>query len=320
MNEKYVKRRFLTPRSPASFTTVSNFVRNNKQFKDYKFVSNVLSDLKTYGMFAPVKKIFPRRRVIVSFPNQIHACDLADVSRYAKTPGNQNTHFLCVFSDLFSKYMWVYPMKNKGTSEMLRVMKKHLDSKKNRCQKIWMDREKSAYSKEVLKYLDSVNVKLYSTGSPLKSVFAEIAIRILKTKIEKWMHFAQSKKYISVLQNLVESYNDTINSKTKFTPNQVMTNPKLTSEAWYNQYKDIMDNDPLKPNLSTGDTVRIANNKLIFDKGYQQTHTEELFIVDEVVETETVPMYRLKSIDGQKINSLFYSQQLFVVPSAKNIN
>jgi hypothetical protein len=92
-------------------------------------------------MYAPVRKRFPRRRVITTFVNEIHACDLANVSKYALTPGNKRTRFLCVYTDLFSKYMGVYPMKDKGSSEMLRVMKEHLGDE-NRCRKVWMDREK----------------------------------------------------------------------------------------------------------------------------------------------------------------------------------
>jgi hypothetical protein len=320
MSKESIKQKFLDPHHPASFTTVSNFVKNNDDLKDPQFVKDVLTDLRTYGMYAPVRKRFPRRRVITSFVNEIHACDLADVSKYALTPGNKRTRFLCVYTDLFSKYMWVYPMKDKGSSEMLRVMKEHLGDEKNRCRKIWMDRERSAYSKIVLSYLASINVTLYSTGSPLKSVFAEVAIRILKTRIEKWIHYSGSKKYIPILENLVDSYNGTVNSKTKFTPRQLMNNPKLSDQAWNNQYRDLIAKPPGKPTLAVGQYVRIANNKLIFEKGYEQTHTQEIFIIDQVVETESVPMYRLRSIDGNKIASLFYAQQLFVVPSLDNSN
>jgi hypothetical protein len=99
-----------------------------------------------------------------------------------------------------------------------------------------------------------------------------------------------------------------------------MNNPKLSDQAWHNQYKDLIAKSPGKPTLSAGQYVRIANNKLICDKGYEQTHTQEIFIIDQVVETESVPMYRLRSIDGTKIASLFYAQQLFVVPSLDNSN
>jgi hypothetical protein len=320
MNERYVKRRYFEPNAPASFTAIGNFIRNNKQFKDKSFVADTLSDLKTYGMFAPVRRKFKRRRVIENFARITEGVDLADMSKYAKVPGNKNTHFLCIFVCIFSKYMSVYPMKSKDTSEMLRVMKLHLNNAKTRPKKLWMDKERSAYSKPVLAYLASINVKLYSTGSPIKSAFAESAVRIIKTRIEKWMHYANSRKYIPILSELVTSYNNTVNTKTKFKPVELLNDSEKASQAWYNQYKSLIETKSPKPKLKVGDWVRIANNVILFRKGYEQTHSEEIFKIIKVIETESVPVYKLSDQQGEEISSLFYEQQLFVLPTNKNIN
>jgi hypothetical protein len=320
MNEIDVSKHYFDPKTPASFTTIGNFIKNNKQFKDKKFVHDVLSDLKTYGMFAPVKRTFKRRRVVESFPRITEGCDLADLSRYAKTPGNKNTHFLCIFIDIFSKFMPVYPMKSKNSAEMLRVVQIHLSDPVTRPMKIWMDKEKAMYSKPVLEYLKSINVKLYSTGSPIKSAFAENAVKVIKSKISKWMHYTNSKKYIPILQDLVDSYNNTVNSATKFKPVELLSDSDKISKAWHNQYKHLIDSSPPNPKLSVGQYVRIANSVILFRKGYEQSHSEEIFKVNEIILTESVPMYRLVDLQGEKLASLFYENQLFVVPSIKNTN
>jgi hypothetical protein len=123
-------------------------------------------------------------------------------------------------------------MKSKDTSEILRVMKLHLNNATTRPKKIWMDKERSAYSKPVLAYLASINVKIYSTGSPIKSAFAKSAVRIIKTRIEKWMLHANSRKYIPILSDLVTSYNNTVNTKTKFKPVELLNDSEKASEAW----------------------------------------------------------------------------------------
>jgi hypothetical protein len=45
MSKESIKQKFLDPHHPASFTTVSNFVRNNQDMKDPKFVKEVLTEL-----------------------------------------------------------------------------------------------------------------------------------------------------------------------------------------------------------------------------------------------------------------------------------
>jgi hypothetical protein len=87
---------------------------------------------------------------------------------------------------MLSKFMSVYPMKSKNSAEMLGVVQIHLSDPVTRPMIwIWMDKEKALYSKPVLEYLKSINVKLYCTGSPIKSAFAENAVKVIKSKISK---------------------------------------------------------------------------------------------------------------------------------------
>jgi hypothetical protein len=172
------------------------------------------------------------------------------MSKYAKVPSNKNTHFLCIFVCIFSKYMSVYPMKFKDTSEILRVMKPHLNNTK--------------------------------TGT----AFAESAVRIIKTRIEKWMHYANCMKYIPILSDLMTSYNNTVNTKTKFKPIELLNDSETASEAWYNQFKSLIETKSPKPKLKMGNWGRIAINVILFRKGYEETHSEEIFKIIKVIKTE----------------------------------
>ena len=61
--------------------------------------------------------------------------------------------------------------------------------------------------------------------------------------------------------------------------------------------------------ISIGDQVRIAKKKKIFDKGYTQKWTEEVFKISRIQFTISVT-YKLTDYNGEKIQSSFYEQEL----------
>ena len=54
---------------------------------------------------------FKRRKVYSSFRDNVLGVDLADMQSLSKY--NKGTKYLLCAIDLFSKYMWVVPLKNK---------------------------------------------------------------------------------------------------------------------------------------------------------------------------------------------------------------
>ena len=59
----------------------------------------------------PIVKKFLKRRVYSSFKDNIWGDDLADMQLISKF--NKGTRFLLCVIDVFSKYAWVVPLKDK---------------------------------------------------------------------------------------------------------------------------------------------------------------------------------------------------------------
>ena len=59
----------------------------------------------------PVKRKFNKRRVMVSGIDKIWAADLADMTALSKD--NEGVNFLLLVIDIFSKYGYLVPLKNK---------------------------------------------------------------------------------------------------------------------------------------------------------------------------------------------------------------
>ena len=76
-------------------------------------------------------------KVYFSFKDNIWCVDLADmklISKHQKGIG----YILCVI-DLFSKYAWVVPLKDKKGVSIVNAFQKILDSSKRKPNKIWVD-------------------------------------------------------------------------------------------------------------------------------------------------------------------------------------
>ena len=64
-----------------------------------------------------------------------------------------------------------------------------------------------------------------------------------------------------------------------------------------------------KPKFSIGDKVRISLLKNTFEKSYTSNWSQEIFIID-YIKTSNVHYYFLKDLQGEKIDGMFYEQEL----------
>ena len=97
---------------------------------------------------------------------------------------------LCAI-DLFSKYVWVVPLKDKGGITIINAFQKIISKRKPN--KIWLDQGGELYNNIFKRFLKINNIEMYSLYNEGKSVVAERFIRTLKNKIFKHMR-AVSKK------------------------------------------------------------------------------------------------------------------------------
>ena len=71
----------------------------------------------------PIIRNFKRRKVYSSFKDNIWCVDLADMSLISKF--NKGIKYLLCVIDLFSRYSWVIPLKNKKEVVLLKDLKKY---------------------------------------------------------------------------------------------------------------------------------------------------------------------------------------------------
>ena len=130
------------------------------------------------------------------------------------TKYNKGIKYLLCAIDLFSKYEWVVPIKNKEGTSIVNAFKNilsdstelHSNRKPN---KIWVDQGSEFCNSTFKDFLKINNTEMYSTYNEGKSVVAERFIRTLKNKIFKHMTAILKNIYFDVLDNTVDKYNNT---------------------------------------------------------------------------------------------------------------
>ena len=128
----------------------------------------------------PIIRKFKKRKVYSSFRDNIWGVDLADMQSLSKY-NKGNKYLLCAI-DLFSKYAWVVPIKDKKGTSIVNAFQKII-SEGRKPNKIWVDQGSEFYNKSFKDFLKINNIEMYSTYNEGKSVVAERFIRTLKNKI-----------------------------------------------------------------------------------------------------------------------------------------
>ena len=122
---------------------------------------------------------------------------------------NKAIKYLLCATDLFSKYAWVVPIKNKKGTNIINTFKTII-SEGRKPNKIWVDQRSEFYNNAFKDFLRINNIEMYSTYNEGKSVVSERFIRTLKNKIFKHMTDISKNVYFDVFDNIVNTYNDTI--------------------------------------------------------------------------------------------------------------
>ena len=97
---------------------------------------------------------------------------------------NKNVKCLCVI-DVFTKYAWVKPLKEKKGKTVLNAFIKKVNESNCKSNKSWVDQRRVV--KLMQEWLDNNDILMYSTHNEGKPVIAERFIKTLKAKIYKEM-------------------------------------------------------------------------------------------------------------------------------------
>ena len=219
-------------------------------FKKLKNMTKPSSSILADELHKPIIRKFNKRKVYSQFKDNIWGVDLADMQSLSRK--NKGIKYLLCAIDLFSKYAFVIPLKDKKATSIVNAFNKIIKQSNRKPNKIWVDQGGEFYN-VFEKWLSDNNIIMYSTYNEGKSVVAERFIRTLKNKLYKDMTATGKKVYYDVLDDVVNKYNNTKHSTIKMKPIDVGDNNKRAYIDEHNE-KDSR--------FKVGDRVRISKLKI----------------------------------------------------------
>ena len=239
--------------------------------------------------YKPVIKKFNKRKVYSQFKDNIWGVDVADMQSLSEK--NKGIKYLLCAIDLFSKYAFVVPLKDKKGISIFNAFNKILKQSNRKPNKIWVDQGGEFCNQVFKRWLSCKDIIMYSTFNEGKSVVAERFIRALKNKLYKHMAATGKNVYYDVLDDIVNEYNNTKHNTIKIKPKDVKND---------NNRVYIDEHNKKSARYNVGDRVRISKFKNIFAKGYTPNWSREIFIINKI--NDTVPYtYNLKDLNGEEI-------------------
>lgn len=261
---------------------------SNKEVED--FVQN--QELQQVNTKKPFKGYYK----IVANPYS-YQIDVFYMKQYKST--NNNFFAFMIYVDILSKKMFVDPIRKNTKGEIIESLTEFIS--KNKVNKLQGDNEFNI--NDIKSYLTSKNIKFsfdiakddhFSKGNKLGIV--DSGVRTIKRLIRNYILSKGSTRYISILQNLVNNYNDTPHTSLENkTPNEVYNNESLQLKI-----KEVLDAHNRKLNkqidIDVGDVVRVAIDKNKFDKE-NIVFSKELYLVSEVIGYK----YKVMALDGKEM-------------------
>jgi len=219
---------------------------------------------------------------------------------------NKGFRYMLNVIDVFSKYAWSIPLKDKTGQTTLDGFKLIVKDSGRIPKYIWVDEGKEFYNKLMTEWMKENNIVRYSTHGEHKSAVVERFNRTLKEIMWKKFTAENTRNWINMLDQLMNHYNNKYHNTIKMTPTEA-SKKKNEDEVLNNQ--GYMDRIVKKHKFRIGDKVRISRLKGLFEKGYLPNWSEEVFEIVEAKDTNPFT-YILKDTQGEIIAGSFYTEEL----------
>ena len=311
---KKLSKIYRNPNDPGSLGGLARLALRAKELKitkDKKIIKEYLESERTYTLHKQLHKKFIRNRTVVSGIDSQWQADLADVQSLAED--NDGYKFILTVIDVFSKYAWAIPIKDKSAKTMMEAFKKLFDlADPRKPVKLQTDKGTEFLNKNVQAMLISepYNIKQFTTMGDTKASIVERFNRTLKDRLWRYFTSSKTKRYLDVLAQIVDSYNHSLHRSIKMRPVDVRKcdEPVIWRRLYGNgssgKAKGAAD-------LKLEEIVRIPKWKGDFGKGYEAKWTEEEFKVKEEVEKQhPQTVYKIEDQSGEEILGNFYKKQL----------
>ena len=281
-----------------------------------KYVNVGLKRLKRYmGFFESyslnrVRHVGPKartRRYVAHVPFYQYETDLLDISRFSKF--NSGYMFILSLIDVFSKFGYMKPLRDKTASTVVEAFKSLLDELPPGITWIHSDLGSEYRSRAFVALLHERGIKQTYAAQSTSGSVVERFQRSLRSLFRTYRIEHNTMTFVSAISELVNLYNSRVHSTTKTAPRDVTSeNAGLISDQIYGKWKE---RDPQPYKFALEQSVRISTKITAFAK-HEHNYSVEIFTIASRTRRDVTNIYTLSSC-SEPIEGYFYEHDLTAV-------
>jgi len=308
--DKLLSNLYYNIKNPSSYKGIHTLYNHSRKLNpkiSIADVKNWLLKQDTYTLHHYKTKKFQRNLTISKHIDDNWQVDLIEIEFPEENNGYK---YIVMVIDVLSKYGWGEPLYNKKPQSIKKAFIKII-TKNKRKPKILTSDSGTEFNNAIFKrFLINKKIKHFlARNTEVKAAIVERFNRTIKEQLYKYMFYKNTKRFINVLDEIIKNYNFTVHSRTKFKPVEVnKKNEDIVYQNLYNLKVSIKS-----PKYSIGDKVRIQRIKKLFEKGYKQNWSSEIFSITKVLNTSPLNTYIISDYTGEEILGSFYPQELLKV-------
>ena len=287
-----------------------DYIRQHHPNIDKPSVENWLRGQLTHLVFKPIRKKYNRNPIVSKHIDHLWNIDLVEL---AYPENNENYKYLLTVIDNLSKYAWVKRFTNKKAETVVNALQEIIEESGRKPTIIGSDFGAEFTNRRFKQWITTNNIVHYIMYSPSKATIVERFNQTLKNLLYKYLFYYQTRTFIDVLDQIVNNYNHTVHSATKYRPVDVdQTNQRRVYQNLYKYRYKLLE----KQKFNVGDHVLIPDYvgrdpTKMSRKFLRPKYKSEVYVVHKVYKTSPRFKYVVREVrSGHIVNSSFYDSQL----------
>lgn len=301
------------PGSAHSYSGI-DAIKRRFPFFSINDIEKLLSNIDAYSQHRTAKPIKYYNPHYVRTKRKQLSADLVDMHWISEE--NNNTNFLLIVLDNFTRMLFVRPLERKSAELTKAALKSIFDndmSFPHKNMSLLVDQGTEFVNHDVKALCNSYGIRMEHAFSNKASQIERVALTLQRI-IYIFMKQNNTWRYFDHLQSLVQGYNTRHHRMIKMSPieAEISSNRNLVISALSDYWHKSKRKKKLIPKFKIGDQVRIQKKKTIFGRGYERIFARETFLVHKVHRHLNEPMYTLRAYDDETdiLRGKFYQNEL----------
>ena len=205
--------------------------------------------------------------------------DLVEIQKLSSQ--NDNCRYLLNGIDCFTRYGFCEPLKDKKAQTVLEGFKSILRVAKDYPSTLMTDSGSEFINNRFVKFCKDNSIKCYQSYTSTHAAFVERYNRTIKNKIYAYMDGQKTERFVDVIQDIINSYNNSHHRIIGMTPTnaEIKQNHLKVRQNMEIYYAKVRRK---KPKYKIIDNMRISTLPSKFQRGFEIQNANEIFVVSSI--------------------------------------